>query len=269
MLNNLRTVDKWYNQQLDESKCLTRAFYLATDNLFGDVWIPILLRDSDHSPHIDDNGNFAFTYQNVGFSAQQLADAYWTLYARNMLVSPLNTKDFAALSDSVNNLSTRIKSVFLMNKYKYKKWIDIMGYAYNPLWNVDGTESYQFIDKHGNVTNTNTPILTNSVENQTSTYDSTAYRADTKQINTYSGTQSTNTETRFEITTDSITGPVHNIVGGDFSHIEKRIRQGNIGVTETTALLTHERELVRFNLIQEFFDDINKQILIGIFCMKG
>lgn len=272
MMKNLRTVDYWYHQSyspFETPSCLQKAFETATGEgspvsyFFSDIWIPVLTRDTNHKPVVGEDGNFVVTYKNVGVSTLQLSDAYWTEYSRNLLVQPL--ADETEQTD-VSKLAKRIRSVLLLNKYKYLKWIDTMGYAYNPLWNVDGTESYQYIDKHGIVTRTDTPILTQSVENKTSTYDS-SYRDDTKQINTYSGTQAVNTENFGNILGEgaSVDGAITPIVGGDYSHIEKRVRQGNIGVTETTALLTHERELVRFNLIQEFFDDINKQILIGIF----
>lgn len=260
---------------MDAHNCLKRAFEGGTGEgsnpisyFFSDIWIPILTRDSNHKPVVGTDGNFVVTYTNVGLSTEQLADAYWTEYSRNMLIQPLTE---ATEETDVPLLAKRIKSVLLLNKYKYLKWIDTMGYAYNPLWNVDGTESYQYIDKHGIITNTNTPILPSTVENQITTYDSTSYRNDNKQVDTFNGTQAINTEDFGNIlgAGASITGPLTPIVGGDYSHIEKRIRQGNIGITETTALITHERELVRFNLIQEFFNDINKQILIGIYCMKG
>ena len=55
------------------------------------------------------------------------------------------------------------------------------------------------------------------------------------------------------------------LTGGDKMHVEKYVRQGNIGVTETTRLLEDARNFFRFSIIQEFFNDINEVILIGIF----
>lgn len=55
------------------------------------------------------------------------------------------------------------------------------------------------------------------------------------------------------------------LTGGDKMHVEKYVRQGNIGVTETTTLLEHARQYLRFSVVQEFFNDINKVILIGIY----
>lgn len=54
------------------------------------------------------------------------------------------------------------------------------------------------------------------------------------------------------------------LTGADKMHVEKLIRQGNIGVTETTTLLNHARDYLRFSIVQEFFNDINEVILIGV-----
>lgn len=55
------------------------------------------------------------------------------------------------------------------------------------------------------------------------------------------------------------------LTGADKMHVEKLIRQGNIGVTETTTLLNHARDYLSFNVLDEFFRDINKVILIGTY----
>lgn len=223
---------------------------------FSDIWIPVLTRDENHAPVVGDDGNFVVTYKNVGLTTEQLADAYQTLYGYNMLSVPITDPDM---------LTLKMKSIFQLNVGKYMKWLDTMGYAYNPLWNVDGSESFQYIDTHGNITRTNTPILQTDQELKTAPYDSETYKATNKTINTYSGTQSTDTETHTQVTDATLDGTVHAITGGDYSHIEKRVRQGNIGVTMTTQLIQAERDLVRFNLVQEFFDDINKQLLVGVY----
>lgn len=55
------------------------------------------------------------------------------------------------------------------------------------------------------------------------------------------------------------------LVGGDKMHVEKYIRQGNIGVTKSTELIEAEREILRFSVLKEFFDDLNEQLLVGIY----
>lgn len=55
------------------------------------------------------------------------------------------------------------------------------------------------------------------------------------------------------------------VVGGDKYHTDIKERHGNIGVTKTTELLNDALEYYRFNILQEFFNDLNKVILVGIY----
>lgn len=280
MLKNLRTVDQWWKIPFDTDSCLQNAFETATGTgspisyFFSDIWIPVLTRDENHAPVVGDDGNFVFTYKNVGVTPAQLTDMYWTLYGKNMLSQPLRTYDGFVKSQDVSYLAKKINSILLLNKYKYLKWIDTMGYAYNPLWNVDGSESFQFIDEHGEVQRDTTPILQSKQEFQTAPYDLETYRKTNQTETTYQGLKeggnyySIEKETHTGIPSlnnQEIPGTLHAVTGGDYSHIEKRVRQGNIGVTMTTQLIEAERELVKFNLIQEFFNDVNKQLLVGVY----
>ena len=47
--------------------------------------------------------------------------------------------------------------------------------------------------------------------------------------------------------------------------IEKLIRQGNIGVTKTTELIESQRELIQHSIVDEYFNDLNKIILVGVY----
>jgi len=151
-----------------------------------------------------------------------------------------------------------------------------MGYAYNPLWNVDGVEIEQTLDNHGGVNTDVTPMYATKQNLKTNSYDGTL--KDTQETSiTYNGTKETTEETHLNaknlvdnVETDYTVGVNDTafgqaLTGGDFMHINKRLRQGNIGVTMTTQLLEAERDFVRTNLIKEFFNDINEQFLVGVF----
>ena len=55
----------------------------------------------------------------------------------------------------------------------------------------------------------------------------------------------------------------YRLIGGDKMEVEKLIRQGNIGVTKTTELIEAQREMVKFSIIDEYFNDLNKVIMVG------
>lgn len=290
MLKNLKTVNYWYQTPAitpDTPDTLEWVFKNATAGegspipyFFEHIYVPILTRDSTtHAPVVGDDGNFVVTYHDIGVSYGELADMYMTLYGYNVLSVPLPRPEIDPLgyTNGRNMAAKKIKAILTLNKYKYLKWIDSMGYAYNPLWNVDGVDFFQYIDEHGDVTRTDSPILQTSQNIQTAPYDNANTYVNTQKTgfgynNTteeeVSGLTAVNTETHSGISSldeQEIPGTLHAVTGGDYSHIEKRVRQGNQGITMTTQLLQAERDLVRFNLIQEFFNDVNKQLLVGIY----
>lgn len=284
---NLKRVDTWYKTDTGTPiDALESVFTIGTG--FGDpsvyffqnIYIPLGKRDSVTHAIIPGE----YDYVNVGVTTDQLTDIYWTQYRSLFLSEPLDMKNTTTISNSVTHLAKLVKSVLIKNKFKYLKWIDEMGYAYNPLWNVDGVELYQSLDNHGGVKREDSPILQTSALGQTNSYDGTL-RDTTKQTIGYnnsteeavSGLTAISQETHqnaknkvngadadYSVTAkDAAFGTA--LTGGDYMHVEKRLRQGNIGVTKSTELIESERELVRFNLIQEFFNDINKEILIQVY----
>lgn len=271
---NLKRVETWYDTPYSEltPTALQQVFQNGTgigspiSYFFADIWVPFAKRKGGDGTDKHDIVPGEYVYQNVGFTNEEIATIYWAQYRSLFLSEPLDTTDASTIGASTAHLGKIIKAILTKNKYKYLKWIDEMGYAYNPLWNVDGVEEYQSIDEHGNVTKTDTPILATATALDTSSYDG-VLKPTQSTSTTYNGTQATSTETHTAIITDEsgIPGVIHNITSGDYTHIEKRLRQGNIGITKSTELIESERELVRFNLLQEFFNDINKEILIGIY----
>lgn len=294
---NLKRVETWYDTPYSEltPTALQQAFQNGTgigspiSYFFADIWVPFAKRKGGDGSDKHDIVPGEYVYQNVGFTNEEIATIYWAQYRSLFLSEPLDTTDASTVGTSTAHLGKIIKAILTKNKYKYLKWIDEMGYAYNPLWNVDGVEEYQWIDNHGNIVRDNVPILPYISKLKTNSYagdekdTSSTYNAyggikkngDTEQYTVSDGSaesvyelRSRDTETHEDITgaePASITGTIMAITGGDFSHIEKRVRQGNIGVTKSTELIESERELVRFNLLQEFFNDINKEILIGVY----
>lgn len=278
---NLKRVETWYDTPYSEltPTALQDAFQNGTgigspiSYFFQEIWVPFAKRKGGNGSDKHDIVPGQYVYQNVGFTNEEIATIYWAQYRSLFLSEPLDTTDASTIGASTAHLGKIIKAILTKNKYKYLKWIDEMGYAYNPLWNVDGVEHFQYIDEHGEVTREDTPILATKTNLKTNSYDG-ELRNTQETETTYSGladgglkySQSKETHTGVpSLDNVSIDGTLHAVTGGDYSHIEKRVRQGNIGVTKSTELIESERELVRFNLLQEFFNDINKEILIGVY----
>lgn len=299
-----RTTAKTWNETpaASERSCLQSAFYNALvsgqTDFFASIYIPVKIPTASGQPE-------NWTWQNVGISAPDIADIYADFYGCNYIVEPLKTStgepwDF---SRAVGKLAHRIKSVLNINKAKYLKLIELNGYTYNPLWNVDGEEIYTSLENSGTVDETTTRGEDRTTWNNVETINQT-------DIWTYEGGESPNpaqrTTTTAEPDEDASGNPTKNYTrsraepednttektythnnadnngeeyavqasdtafgqaatGGDHYHTDKRIRRGNIGVTASQDLIDKQRAIIRGSIIQEFFEDINTQILIGIF----
>ena len=235
----LSKVRKW-----DEVDALSEAFSDALENFFLHIYIPVKTPTENGMPD-------EYTYVNVGLSDSQLSMVYSALYGGNYLVDPLvlvktDTTDYAT---SIGRLSKRISAVLLINKLKYLKLIELGGYEFNPLWNVDGTEEYTFLENQG----------MNDVKVQTNIYDGSLKDAAKTE---YIHNNALNGDSEYSGGKDVFGNTV---TGGDKYHTEKKVRQGNIGVTKSTELIEDAKNLFRENVIMEFFKDINNQILVGIY----
>lgn len=323
---NLATVNDWYFLQesaLDTRYPLKNAIQLGTwvsqepeSYFFDNIWLPVKVVNSDGIAE-------QFTYQNIGLTTEQLAQIYKTYHGFNYL-SPPFYRDNAALS--IIDLGEKIRSIFLLNKGKYLKLLELQGYTYNPLFNVDGTEIRQSLDNEGINDVTSNAFASGhggTAEDVTQTHNVSAYDSTTKTEYTdqtqggqnsldgipqygynsttgewTSGTGSlsnlsgetmsasgsrnettykhNNAENGINDTSEGGYGKEYvveskdtafgqKLVGGDKMHNEKLIRQGNIGVTKTQELIEAERQNLRYSVVKEFFDDINAQILVGIY----
>ena len=266
----LSKVSKW-----DETDALSEAFSDALSNFFSSVYIPVKTPTSSGMPE-------TYTYQNVGLSDSQLSIIYGQLYSANYLVEPLVlvSTDATDYATSIGRLAKRINAVLLLNKPKYLKLIEADGFHWNPLWNVDGTEEYTFLENQG-VNDVKNATKLGTVTGKTAPYDEdlknatqTSYgTVDDDNNNQKSETKYTHHNAEKGISQEEVGKEYkggtdvfgNNVVGGDKYHNEKRVRQGNIGTVSTVKLLEEAREYYRSNIIKEFFDDINKQILVGIF----
>lgn len=327
---NLGTVNEWARfpiaEGVDPSRfALQRAFENGTKiavgppekYFFTQIWLPV--KEVTDQGIADD-----WTYQNIGLTVTELADAYQTFYGFNRLSVPLiETQGY----DSCYELGEKIKSIFLMNKGKYLKLLELQGYTYNPLFNVDGVEIRQSLENQGinNVTTSagsygrglvdesgktthnvsaydsgtkeeyndttigqeqdkdlpqlsydpetgeiasEAPKLFDSVSSRNASYAASGSNTKYEHNNAFNKKWNEKTQKYDEeeyTVSEKDTAFGQKLVGGDKMHNEKYIRQGNIGVTKTQELIEAERQNLKYSIVKEFFDDINAQILVGIY----
>ena len=296
LMRHLATVNDWFDAPVNgmvNTYALPYAFAIALQNqeIFNQIFIPVKIATDDGMPD-------EFTYVNIGIGTNDLADYYDVYFGENWLVEKFDTSDIHACSQK---LGRRIKRVFEMNKGKYLKLIELLGYSYNPLWNVDGVEEYTYLENSGvndiNVSKTvgaytdthgsaETISETHEDTNSATSFDSTAFNDTDHNIGNKNETKTTSGDAvthGSHTDSDNTTVTHHNadnngndysggtdtfgntVIGGDKYHNERKVRQGNIGVTKTQELIAAERENLKFSVIMEFFKDINEQILVGIY----
>ena len=269
----------------------------APNGFFNNIWIPTRTYDPS-TQKLSDN----YTYYNVGMSTADMADLYWTEYSGNYLIGKKDD-----ISIDFTYLLTRVTAIFKKNLGKYRKLVELEGLEWNPLWNVDGTEIHQLLEKHANEITKDTGSESSfrgqniKDEHKVSAYNDNNLKTEWQE--THTGDSGTNkpsaTSTIGEIEVSSEAAEIPNTSessasansnvnvkshesftysvkvedtafgvaindGGDVLHTEKTVRQGNIGVTKTTELIRDARETVAYSIIQQFFDDINEVILVGV-----
>lgn len=300
-LRNLTQIEDWHDTLIENIGYLESLFddVLQPNNIFRYIYVSIRINPVAEV----DEENPQYEYLNVGFTTEQISEYFNTRYGMNYFLY-----DFAIETD-YNKLKDRMLSIYNANFYKYKKLIEVMGYRYNPLWNVDGSELYSNMESIGNSSNERKPtgkirttsgtlsdgtIGDSTTENYKNPFDSNAsgdpsyltdktvqnaITTDQEYLNNYSDKSTIDNlpaqryyESEGQITKsglydmaakDSAFGV--SLEGAERYYAEKRIRQGNIGVTKSTELIEAQREAVRYNILDEFFRDLYQEVVVGVY----
>lgn len=264
--------------------------------LFNQVYIPVKRYDTTTQKLAE-----GYTYLNCGMSTSELADLYWARYSGTYLIG--RTSVLTDDADKIilrakavfnQNRGKYLKLIELAGLEWNPLW-NVDGIELHQILE-------QHADEISKDTGSDESFRGQNFQVQ---HNTAAYNAGTKTewTETHTGQDSTQTpsasSTVGDISVTSTTGSIPSvseseasasssvnvrthatipyvvplkdtafgteISGGDTLHTEKHVKQGNIGVTETTALLNHARDYLRFSIIQEFFNDINEVILVGVY----
>lgn len=142
----------------------------------------------------------------------------------------------------------------------WKKINEALTAEYNPIWNKDGkiteTNEYGAIIQSGSETGTGTGNGSTTTNETDKVAGFNSDNTHTREERSGSGTQSTTTSTK---------GTTSN---RQEAHTDKRtvIEQGNIGVTESSAMVLHEVELRRqFNIYKIIAEDFKRHYCLMVY----
>lgn len=286
-----------------QGRCLDRLFDLATgvpgvpdEGFFDKIWIPVRLYNEQTGKFADD-----YTYFNCGLDYFDLSNLYWAKYSGNYLIGGselldgvINRLVVRCQSILKENIGKYRKLIELEGLEWNPLW-NVDGTELHQILEVHGNENDLFSESGASATGRNlkdsrsvTAYDSNTLKPESqethvgqgtstpsasATYGTDSISSSGGQISDADTTSSEARASRSHRTHDSIGYGVSakdaafgtEITDGDTLHTEKTVRQGNIGVTKTTELIEDARKTVAYSVIQEFFKDINKVILIGTY----
>lgn len=177
-----------------------------------------------------------------------------------------NFSSLLLLNDDFTITKKLIMSSVIANDYKWKKLYETTILTYNPIWNVEGTETRTTqYGEHVTTQNNGERIETmvNGERQNTSNQKLSSYPFDTGAKTATEETdesvinaQSTDTRTNNAVV-DSTTSNTH-------TDTETVTRSGNIGVTSTQKLINEERQVAMFQFINTVLLDIVTDITIPV-----
>lgn len=212
-------------------------------------------------------------------------------------ISPLCEKIYSLSNANIDAFRENM-TVLVSSKYKLKwsKLLKTLMFEYNPIANVESKETFTYskmgeeitttdYGKSDTLTKTGTIIeditgsdvsetvadKTNIIEKEVSAYNSDMYEPREKETNTSNITQDKTTLTKSDKNTDTFDTQDVNAQSGedvntlsfiDRKDIEERVREGNIGTTMTQEMIEAERQLWLNDIIDVFYDDLDK-----LFCL--
>ena len=177
-----------------------------------------------------------------------------------------NFSSLLLLNDDFTITKKLIMSSVIANDYKWKKLYETTVLTYNPIWNVDGTETRTTeYGEHVTTQNNGERIETmvNGERQNTSNQKLSSYPFDT---GTKTATEETDESVTNAQTTDTRTNNavVDSTTSNMHTDTETVTRSGNIGVTSTQKLINEERQVAMFQFINSVLLDIVMDITIPV-----
>ena len=165
-------------------------------------------------------------------------------------------------TEYVGRTFNKLKSVCIRKKYEWDTLYSSIIQEYNPIWNVDGTETTEYsAEKETNNIGAATDTFTSGERSGTTTDFAIPYNG-TEEKETGKSTSQNNTYT------DTNTKGTHTDTLNRDAHTVTITRQGNIGFTKTQDLLQSQRDIAMFDFLDTVLKECIDAITIPIFVEK-
>lgn len=223
-------VHEWNTVNITDT-LLHLAFTSAlNDSVLTDIYLPIKLPTTDGTPD-------EYTYEKIGYTTEQIAEYYDVLYGPNYIAVPLIKDGNTPYADSLRELIRQIKAIYEINKPKYLKMAELYGLTWNPLWNVDGSETYTYLENSGVNDVNNTKVFGQHIDD--TQFDKGAQSDSGTDNNVKSGSQA---KTGGKSETHEDTNAATSFDSLEFANTEHNIGSKNV---------TSETETINYNSIAD------------------
>lgn len=169
--------------------------------------------------------------------------------------------------NSLDILNNIVKNIYLD---KWNKLYNVLNSEYNPIENYNRVENTTINNTGNETTNENinnsevltgghTNTNTNENTHKISAFNDANFSNDSNDVNNstdefiYNNETKTNTATNSSSKNNTGTNETHSTISG------------NIGVTTTQQMIVSEIELRKYNLVNEFYSDLDNLLTIGIY----
>lgn len=301
-LCDLTQIEDWHDTQIELTNYLDSLFddVLYQNNIFASIYICI--RQNPTSAATEENP--VYEYLDVGFTVSEISEYFNTRFGMNYFLYDFRSQNsYDKLKLRIKSIYKanfyKYKKLIETLGYTYNPLYNVdANELYSNMESIGDSKSKR--EPSGTIKTTsgtedNGSIGESTTNNYTNPYDSNAssdpaYLTDkTTQspITTEQSYQQYKEETELDnlpaqqFIIDPQTGSISKsglysmaakdsafgvaLGGAERYYAEKRIRQGNIGVTKSTELIESQRDAVRFNILEEFFRDLEREVVVGIY----
>lgn len=271
-----------------KDKCLTYKTWETFKEQYGEKglvnpFVGINNLFYGYIPNNEETNPKALSFEKtLGFTDQIIEEYFTDLYFDRPMAYAYNEE---TLAKTFSRLRRLIQRTTMSNLRKYYAALVMYDAEYKPIENYNMVEKESLGRKQDNSKSTTTPsgsttttplpyVTSQTTTNKTTTYDDDSFRnLDSSKVDlTYAGTEGSttsfndyNVESQIERTNSKVTalGEQYN-VGSNAEETDRVLtRSGNIGVTTSQQMLQSEIELKAYNVMEIFFEDIRKEILLS------